>query len=132
MDQINIDLSKYRIERAFETIDDAVYAIADKRYTMAVNRLYYACFYAALALLSLDGETAKTHQGVKQMIGKNYFLTNKIDRLYASIYSRLFNARISGDYDEFQEYDDDTVQLYLQNAKDFVNKVAEFLKEQQA
>ena len=46
-------LVSYRIERADETIIEAKLLAGDGHYNAAMNRLYYACFYAALALLVL-------------------------------------------------------------------------------
>lgn len=40
----------YRLERAYETLKEADYNTAGGYYNAAVNRLYYACYYAASAL----------------------------------------------------------------------------------
>jgi len=40
------DYIKYRIERARETIDEVQTQIQSKFWNTAINRLYYACFYA--------------------------------------------------------------------------------------
>ncbi|MDO4933332.1 MAG: HEPN domain-containing protein, partial [Prevotella sp.] len=45
------DLVAYRIERARQTMDEAHYLYGGGYYNTAVNRLYYACFYAAIGLL---------------------------------------------------------------------------------
>lgn len=42
---------KYRFRRAEESFDDAVIMIENKKWNSAVNRLYYSCFYAVIALL---------------------------------------------------------------------------------
>lgn len=44
------DLIKYRIIRAKDTLDDA-HILADKeKWNSAINRLYYAAYYAVIAL----------------------------------------------------------------------------------
>lgn len=46
-----IAIVTYRLERAHETLKEADYNTDGGYYNAAVNRLYYACFYAASALL---------------------------------------------------------------------------------
>jgi uncharacterized protein (UPF0332 family) len=45
------ELVDYRMERAIETLSEAGLMATNAHYNAAVNRLYYACFYAAQALL---------------------------------------------------------------------------------
>ena len=63
---------KYRLEKAKETLLDLNAAIESKRWNNAANRMYYACFYAAMALLINDGHEARTHNGVKALLGLHY------------------------------------------------------------
>lgn len=44
-------LIAYRIQRAYETLKEAKVMIRESFYNAAVNRLYYACYYASVALL---------------------------------------------------------------------------------
>jgi len=60
---------KYRLERSNDALLDVKFAIQNKRWNNAANRLYYACYYAAIALLLNDGYVARTHNGVKNIIG---------------------------------------------------------------
>jgi uncharacterized protein (UPF0332 family) len=99
------DLVAYRLQRAKETLPEADILMADGYYNAAVNRLYYACYYAVIALLAANRIPAQTHQGVRQMFSMHFILTKKIEPQYATFYSRLFNDWISGDYDDFVLYD---------------------------
>ena len=45
-------LSQYRRQRARETLAEIPYLRDQGFYNTATNRLYYACYYAALALLT--------------------------------------------------------------------------------
>lgn len=51
----------YRLERAYETLKEADYNTEGGYYNAAVNRLYYACYYAASALLLKCEIDANTH-----------------------------------------------------------------------
>ena len=50
-DQERHDLMTYRLQRAHETLEEIPNHLLCGYYATAVNRLYYACYYAAVALL---------------------------------------------------------------------------------
>ncbi|OAV73415.1 HEPN domain protein [Bacteroidales bacterium Barb6] len=113
-------LFTYRIQRAKETLLEADSLMRDDFYNAAVNRLYYACYYAVVALLVKNGIPAQTHQGVKQMFGMHFIATGKIDNKYAKFYSRLFNDRMSGDYDDFLTYDAEMLSALRPQSEEFI------------
>jgi len=53
-----------RLQRARETISEAKGNMQLGYWRIAANRLYYACYYAASALLIKNNLTAYTHAGV--------------------------------------------------------------------
>jgi uncharacterized protein (UPF0332 family) len=120
-------LVAYRIQRSKETLPEADTLIDGKFYNAAINRLYYACYYAVIALLSKNGITAQTHQGVKQMFSMHFIVTGKLDKKYSSFYSRLFNDRISGDYDDFLQYDEEMLKEVRPMAEEFITAIAAIL-----
>ena len=62
-DEDRINLIKYRLEQAGETIQDVQLLIDNDRLRSAVNRIYYGMFYALLALgLAYQFETSKHAQ----------------------------------------------------------------------
>ena len=73
-------LSAYRFLRAKETLKEIPYLKQQGYYTTAVNRLYYACYYAAVALLIKHEINPGTHAGVKQMIGLHFVATGRMSR----------------------------------------------------
>lgn len=123
-------LVKYRMQRAHETLVDADVLIQSHRYNAAINRLYYACFYAVMALLLKHRVHAQTHDGVKQMFGLHFVMTNKIDKQYSRFYGQMFNARISGDYDDFVQYDESTIAQYRPQAEAFLAEIERIISEQ--
>jgi len=122
-------LVTYRIQRAKETLAEADNLIKDNFYNAAVNRLYYACYYAVIALLIKNDITAQTHQGVKQMFSLHFIVNKKIDKQHSVFYSRLFNDRMSGDYDDFVQYDDEMIAALRPQAEDFIAVIEEELKK---
>lgn len=50
-DEQRIDVVNYRIENAIDTLKEVLDHCDNGYFNTAVNRLYYACYYAATALL---------------------------------------------------------------------------------
>ncbi len=48
------DIIKYRIRKARETFNEVDVLIENEFWNTAVNRIYYACFYAVTALLNKE------------------------------------------------------------------------------
>lgn len=51
----------YRQEKSVMALDDATFLTEGGRYNLAANRLYYALYYAASALLLSKGISTKRH-----------------------------------------------------------------------
>jgi uncharacterized protein (UPF0332 family) len=107
------DYSNYRIQRAYETIREVEKHIENKFWNTAINRMYYACFYAVGALLVKHGIESSTHTGVRQMFGHLFVKTRKFDKELAKHYTDLFEKRNKGDYYDFFDYDEETVTRLL-------------------
>ena len=99
-DQERVDIVRYRIDNAQSTLAEVNVHIQNHFYNTAANRMYYACYYAASALLIANGITTKSHDGVKQMFGLHFIKTGVLPMPLSSIYSTLFKRRLSGDYDD--------------------------------
>lgn len=122
-------LIKYRINRANETVKEAELLAKEGYYNAAANRLYYACFYAAQALFVANNLTTSTHAGVKTMLGLHFVSKGMLEKEHGKTFSRLFEIRHSGDYDDFVYCDKEMIEEYTPKAKSFINKIAELLKE---
>ncbi len=68
-------LAKLRLDNANERLSfiPAILEIGD--YKTAVNRAYYAIFYAMRAVLALDGFDSKKHSGIIAEFRKQYIKT---------------------------------------------------------
>lgn len=45
------DYINYRFKRANESFEEALILVDNKRWNAVINRLYYSCFYAVIAVL---------------------------------------------------------------------------------
>ena len=124
------NLVVYRIQRAKETLMEADSLIKDGYYNAAINRLYYACFYAVMALLLKNNIVAKTHQGAIQMFSLHFIINNKINKRHSIFYGKLFNDRMSGDYDDFVEYDNEKINDIRPQAEEFIAAIEKELNNE--
>lgn len=121
-------LVSYRLERAYKSLEEALYLSEGGYYNAAVNRLYYACYYAAVALLLKNGISAQTHSGVKTMLGLHFVSKGKLPISTSNIFATLFEKRHSGDYDDFIYCDQKMVDTLYPEAKTFIEQVKELIE----
>ena len=74
-EQEKIEIIAYRIKRANDTYNEVQLHLNNKLYSTAINRLYYACYYAVSALLIKHDIKTKTHAGTRQMLGLLFIKT---------------------------------------------------------
>ncbi|SMD46205.1 Uncharacterized protein, contains HEPN domain, UPF0332 family [Aquiflexum balticum DSM 16537] len=122
------DYINYRMERALETIEEVQTHINNKYYNTAINRMYYACFYAIGALLLKDNIEVSSHQGVRQKFGEHFVKTGKIDKELARHFTELYDKRNKGDYNDFFDFDESTVKKLYPKSKNLVTQIGEILK----
>lgn len=122
-------LAAYRYQRAQETLAEIPFLKQQGYYNTAVNRLYYACYYAAIALLIKHGINPGTHAGVKQMLGMHFVATGRIPRDVGRSFSLLFERRHSSDYDDFVYTSEEEIDELLPKAEMFIQTIDTLLKE---
>ncbi|MFW5657412.1 MAG: HEPN domain-containing protein [Bacteroidota bacterium] len=117
----------YRIKRAKETYEDALFLYKRESLNSCINRLYYAAFYATLALLINNNIQIKSHKGVKQKLGEIFVSNGIISREYAKVYSILSDYRHKGDYDDLFEVDKALIDHLLPIVKDYIQFIENLL-----
>lgn len=113
----------YRLERAYETLKEADYNTEGGYYNTAVNRLYYACYYAASALLLSREIDANTHNGVKTQLSMHFVRTNLLSLEHGATFSLLFEKRQASDYNDFAYCDLALVNTLRPRAEAFIEAV---------
>ncbi len=116
------DIIRIKIAKAIRTLSEAEKMIEFNYSNAALNRLYYACFYAATALLFSKDIFTKTHTGVKQMLGLHFISSGPLSISFGQFYSNIFRSRQGYDYDDFAEADMELVKEFAAFAKAFVNE----------
>jgi len=123
-------LVQYRLERAEETMKEVSILAKESHFNAAVNRLYYACFYAASALMVANSIVTSSHAGIKTMLGMNFVSKGLLSLEHGKTFSRLFEIRHSGDYDDFVYCDQEMIDEYTPKARDFINSIRDLLNKQ--
>ncbi len=122
------DLVKYRRDRAHETLAEIPYLKERGYYNTATNRLYYACYYAASALLIKNHITTNTHAGVKMMLGLHFVSKGLVSKESGRAFSALFDSRQHSDYDEFVYSTAEEVDELYAKATKFIDEIESLLK----
>jgi uncharacterized protein (UPF0332 family) len=119
----NRELIIYRIEKARGTFNEAKIQITNQLWNLAINRMYYACFYAVNALLLSKGINARTHSGVKTMFGLHFVNSGIFSKEENDLYTNLFRLRQEGDYEDFTTFDESDALYYLEPAGIFIARI---------
>ncbi|PWD97736.1 HEPN domain-containing protein [Marinilabilia rubra] len=123
------DYINYRIERARETILEVQTHIENEFWNTAINRMYYACFYAVSALLFKNNIEVASHSGIRNKFGEVFVKTGIINREIAKHYTDLFEKRQKGDYNDFFDYDEETVLRLFPKSQQFIDIIEKALQQ---
>ena len=118
----------YRIEKALSTIQQAKDVGAIGYWSLAANRLYYAVYYACVALLIHNGIEASTHRGVIRMMGDKFFRTGVLNPDDSKLIGRLFTMRQTGDYDDLYDWEESDVTPLIPLAEDFIMRISHLIQ----
>ncbi|RPJ67834.1 MAG: HEPN domain-containing protein [Alphaproteobacteria bacterium] len=122
-------LINYRIQQAKETIELAEFLKNSGKLAVAVNRIYYGLYYSLTALaLKNKFETSK-HLQLIGWFNSEFITTNKINKRSGKTLRNAYQNRRKGDYDAFVDFTLDEVETMLQDMKDFVNEIENYIKE---
>lgn len=113
----------YRIERAQATIEKATVLTTLGYWNLVANRLYYAAFYAVTSLLISKGFQIKTHSGVQVLCNQELVSKNILSVEERRLYSRLFQMRQTGDYDDCFDWEREDVEPLIQPTQNLVIKI---------
>lgn len=108
------------MEKAHRALETAQWIIKAEDAEGAINRAYYAAFYAATAALLKIEERPRTHSGVHNRFWECYIQAGVLPSATGKILADAFRLRQRADYDAAAIFD-------LQSAQDLFNDVAKFV-----
>ncbi|MBI2843117.1 MAG: HEPN domain-containing protein [Armatimonadetes bacterium] len=119
----------YRMARAREALQEAELLLTNNHLNTAVNRLYYACFYAVSALLMTEGKYSTKHSGVRSFFDQFWINTGRLPVEMGRFYRKLFEQRQKSDYEDLTRPELDEVNIWLRRAREFVEKISTLIEE---
>jgi len=130
MDERRIKLSKYRFDKAKESLNSASYLYEKKLFNSAMSDAYYAIFHSVRILFAFEGIDSKTHKGVVHLFNSRFIKTDLLPRELNAFLSSAFEMRLDSDYEDFYLLNKEEVKEQIENAEFFLNKILEFVKKQ--
>ncbi len=126
-----LTLIRYRLSQARESLEEAKLLLNGGMSLRSVmNRLYYALFYAVLALLQEKKIGTSKHSGAISAFDKEFIKTGIFDKDLSKTLHHAFDLRQKGDYVEQADIVKGDVDKLLPKAIDFVDKVEHYLLEE--
>jgi len=116
------------IDQAHQMLVVAAHNLDDGFYASAINRAYYAVFYAANATLSTQGLSRSKHSGVISAFRERFIKPGLIEAEYSHIYGQVMDDRHLSDYEINKPVTPVEAQRDLQDAQRFVSRVQAYLK----
>jgi uncharacterized protein len=103
MDEEGILELRYQIrlylDHARQALAAATLNLEHGFYSTAINRAYYAVFYAATGLLRTRGITRNRHSGVIAAFRQHFVAPGLIETEYSDLYGDIMDARIDSGYE---------------------------------
>lgn len=112
-----------RIDSAYKTIEAAKLLADNGHWNSAVNRLYYAAFYAVNALLVINNIQTKSHSGAKTIFSQHFIKTGKFDKKYGKLLSELYDSRQKGDYENIVDFENNYVEPLFEPVQEMINMI---------
>jgi uncharacterized protein (UPF0332 family) len=113
--------------RSRETLDDAKMLLDSCRLRSAVNRIYYAIFYAVGALALNRGFSTASHAQLRGWFNREFVKAGIIDVAHGKLYGLAFDRRTKGDYDDQSVFEIEEVETLYGGAVAFVDTLISVL-----
>jgi len=116
-----------RLGNARQALDDAACLLERTSLRAAMNRCYYAVFYAASALLVSQGKTFRKHSGLIACFHAEYIKTAVFEREFGRILQSAFDNRSAADYQDVLRFSCEDAKASLLEAPRFVQEITAYL-----
>jgi uncharacterized protein (UPF0332 family) len=121
------NMIQYWWSKALDSLASARREFEAGSYSFAMNRLYYAAFYAVSAVLLGRQQSFRKHSGVRAAFHRQFIKTGLLDMKWGRLYDQLFEDRQEGDYVVFVSFEAAYVQSQLERCSEFLDELRAFL-----
>lgn len=118
---------KYRLSQGRESLKEAEVLYQEALFRGAVNRAYYAMFYATLALSVLKEREISKHSGLIAFFDQEFIKTGVFPKELSKALHLAFDQRQSNDYGEVGLIEQDEARRAIVEARTFVEKIAGYI-----
>jgi len=120
-------LLRYRIEQAHESLREAEILLGASALRGAINRAYYAMFYALLALLATRQLGTSRHSGAISLFDREFVKTGVFPLELSRALHLAFDRRQTHDYGEMVPATRQIAEETLEGARTFVAAIEAYL-----
>lgn len=125
-------LALYRLQQADESLDEAQFLFEGKKSPRSViNRIYYAMFYAVLALLIFEEYSSSKHSGVLSYFNQNFVNKGLFSKELGRALNKAFDLRQRVDYREQVMITHEQVKPFLESGRDFIVACKKYLEDKE-
>jgi len=118
-----------RLKQAHDTIGTSVILIEAGEFRGALNRLYYAMFYAVLALALHENFQTSKHAQLLGWFNKHFVKTGIFEHSMFEVLRKAFDRRNEADYEIKPLPESLEMQELLENATVFVAHIVTYLQK---
>lgn len=122
--QMEIDALLKKSDRKLQAAKEN---LKGKFFEDAISRAYYGCYHAAQALLLTKNLRARSHRGLKNLLGLHLIQTGELEREYALLLDSLQNSRENSDYEIFIDATKEEAEEAIAATERFVRRARLFL-----
>lgn len=127
MDDRRKDLASYRLNQSKDSLKVAEMCFENGILKDAINRSYYAAFYAIKAVLALEEVDFRRHKDVIGYFNKTYIATEKFPKELGRRTARLQQMRERSDYDDFFIVSQNDTKSQIESAELIIQEVEGYL-----
>ncbi|MBI2502552.1 MAG: HEPN domain-containing protein [Candidatus Latescibacteria bacterium] len=120
-------LVRHRLEQAAQALDEARLLQGSGSSLGVMNRVYYAMFYAVLALLATREQETSKHKGAISLFDREFVQPGSFAKDFSRWLHEAFELRLEADYTPFHAPAKEEAEEAIAHASSFVSGVKEYL-----
>ena len=113
------EVVQYWWRKAEDSLSSAQRELQAQAFAFAMNRIYYAAFYAVSAALLERQVSFKKHSGVRAAFHREFVKNGLLDVQWSKFYDQLFEDRQEGDYIALTDFEREYVENQLARCRGF-------------
>ena len=120
-------LIQYRLELMEEAKSEAHLLLANNKYRGAINRIYYAMFYAISALALSKNTSVSRYSQLIGWFNRNYIKTGILDKKFSWMIQKAFDKRSKGDYEDMIRFSQTDVEELYADMVEFTEQLSKHI-----